>query len=222
MLQLNGVRVPLAHFELDVTASSGARITGLFGASGAGKTSLLDTIAGIRRLRAGSIVLDGRTLDDVGARTHVPPHARGIGYVPQETALFPHLSARANARYGFPRDASADESRFEHVVDVLEIRPLLDRSVRQLSGGEQKRVALARALLASPRLLLLDEPLSGLDRSLHVRITDLLLRVRDDLGVPMIYVTHQPEELAQLAEETIVIERGTVVRQGPTPQVLAR
>jgi molybdate transport system ATP-binding protein len=214
-LRLDGVRVPLAHFDLEVTAELTASVTGVFGASGAGKTSLLDAIAGVRRLAGGTIALDEATLD--APRVHVAPRHRGIGYVPQENALFPHLSVLRNVRFGIKQDDAAHE---EHVVDVLGIAPLLDRGVANLSGGEQKRVALARALLASPRLLLLDEPLAGVDRPLQARIGELLLRIRDELRVPMIYVTHDPDELTRVAAETLVLERGRVVAFGPTVRVL--
>ncbi|HEX8153825.1 MAG TPA: ATP-binding cassette domain-containing protein [Thermoanaerobaculia bacterium] len=202
-LVLERVRVPLAHFELDVSAEIAAPVTGIFGPSGAGKTSLLDVIAGLRKPVAGSITLDGADV------THVPPRHRGIGYVPQENALFPHLSVQRNVTYGA---RSNDVDR--HVLEVLEIAHLLDRGVTNLSGGEQKRVALARALLASPRLLLLDEPLAGVDRPLQARIGELLTRIRDELRIPMIYVTHDAEELARIANATLVMERGRVVSAG--------
>ncbi len=205
ILLLDAVRVPLAHFDLDVTAELRATVTGIFGPSGAGKTSLLESIAGLRRLSAGRIVIDEVVMDDGTSRIHVPARERRIGYVPQENALFPHLSVEQNIRYG-ARDAPID-----HVVEVLEIGHLLERGVRALSGGEQKRVALARALVTSPRLLLLDEPLQGLDRALHERIATFLLRIRDDLRVPMLYVTHDAAELAAIAGETLVIERGRII-----------
>lgn len=205
ILLLDAVRVPLAHFDLDVTAELRATVTGIFGPSGAGKTSLLESIAGLRRPSAGRIVIDDVVMDDGTTRIHVPARARRIGYVPQENALFPHLSVAQNIRYG-ARDAAID-----HVVEVLEIGHLLPRGVRALSGGEQKRVALARALVTSPRLLLLDEPLQGLDRPLHERIATFLLRIRDDLHVPMLYVTHDAAELAAIAGETLVIEEGRII-----------
>jgi len=203
-LVLDGVRLPLAHFVLDVTCTITARVTGIFGPSGAGKTSLLDVIAGLRRNATGHIVIDDEMLDEV------PPHLRRIGYVPQENALFPHMTVLQNIRYG------AGERAIDHVVEVLEIAHLLARGVTSLSGGEQKRVALARALVVEPRLLLLDEPLAGLDRPLQSRILEFLLRIRDDLSVPMLYVTHDAEELGRIAEETVVMEVGRVVDQRAT------
>lgn len=194
-LVIDGLRIPLAHFDLEVTATMSARVTAIFGPSGAGKTSLLDAIAGLRRLQRGRITFDDVVLSDLPAR------ARRIGYVPQETALFPHLSVERNIRYGGRHNE-------QHVVEVLEIGHLLDRGVTALSGGEQKRVALARALLTAPRLLLLDEPLSGLDRPLRDRVMQFLQRVRDDFNVPMLYVTHDEEELAAIADDVVPLERG--------------
>jgi len=189
-LVIDDLVVPLAHFDLQVTATMGARVTAIFGPSGAGKTSLLDAIAGLRALKSGRITFDDVVLSDLPAR------ARRIGYVPQETALFPHLSVARNIRYG-------GRHHEHHVVEVLEIEHLLDRGVTALSGGEQKRVALARALLTAPRLLLLDEPLSGLDWPLRDRVMQFLQRVRDDFNVPMLYVTHDEEELAAIADEVV-------------------
>lgn len=217
-LVIDALRVPLSDFDLEVTAHLTAQVTGIYGASGAGKTSLLDTIAGLRRISDGHLELGGTTFDDMSRRVHLSPRLRSVGYVPQENALFPHLSAGANVRYGMRHH---DEATLEHVIDVLEIRALLGRSVRTLSGGEQKRIALARALVASPRLLLLDEPLSGIDRTLRDRILELLRRIRDEFGIPMLYVTHSPDELQALATETLVLDRGRVSAFGATPDVLA-
>lgn len=197
-LVIENLAVPLAHFDLQVTATMSARVTAIFGPSGAGKTSLLDAIAGLRPMQSGTITFDGVVLSDLPAR------ARRIGYVPQETALFPHLSVARNIRYGGRHNE-------QHVVEVLEIGHLLDRGVTALSGGEQKRVALARALLTQPRLLLLDEPLSGLDRPLRDRVMQFLQRVRDDFNVPMLYVTHDEEELAAIADEVVRLNVGRVL-----------
>ena len=196
-LVIDGLRIPLAHFDLEVSATMSARVTAIFGPSGAGKTSLLDAIAGLRRLQRGRITFDDVVLSDLPAR------ARRIGYVPQETALFPHLSVERNIRYGGRHNE-------QHVVEVLEIGHLLDRSVIALSGGEQKRVALARALLTAPRLLLLDEPLSGLDRPLRDRVMEFLQLVRDDFNVPMLYVTHDEDELAAIADDVVRIDHGRI------------
>lgn len=213
-LLLEDVQLPLAHFDLHVTANAEGSVIGIFGPSGAGKTSLLDTIAGLRIPRQGRIRVADMVLDDRAARIHVPARERHIGYVPQENALFPHMTVLQNVRYG------AGEGPIDRVVEVLEISHLLARGVTTLSGGEQKRVALARALVTSPRLLLLDEPLAGLDRPLHERIAAFLRRVRDELHVPMLYVTHDPSELFAITDETLVLERGRIVAAGKTPEIL--
>jgi molybdate transport system ATP-binding protein len=204
MLALDRVRLSLAHFELDVTFETRARATGIFGPSGSGKTTILELIAGIREPRSGRIIIDDVVVNDIPARK------RAVGYVPQGESLFPHMTVERNIRFGV-RDHQA-ETFIQRVVQVLEIAPLMRRGVGALSGGEAKRVALARALVTSPRLLLLDEPLAGLDRPLHARVIEFLIRVRDEINVPMLYVTHDPAELERVVSETIVIERGSVVR----------
>ncbi len=213
-LVLEDVRLPLAHFDLRVTAQAAGPVIGIFGPSGAGKTSLLDTIAGLRFPRHGRIRVGEVVLDDHALRIHVRARDRRIGYVPQENALFPHMTVLQNVRYG------AGHAPIDRVVEVLEIDHLLGRGVTMLSGGEQKRVALARALVTSPRLLLLDEPLAGLDGLLHDRIAAFLRRVRDELHVPMLYVTHDPSELFAIADETLVLERGRIVAAGKTSEAL--
>ena len=212
---LNDVRVALAHFELRLSADIAAPVTGVFGPSAAGKTSLLEAIAGLRPLIGGRVLIDGVVVDDVSGRIRAPPRRRHIGYVPQANALFPHMTAGGNIRYG------AAGNEIARIVEVLEIGHLLERGVTSLSGGEQKRVALARALVSSPRLLLLDEPLAGLDRPLHVRITALLKRIRDDLRVPMLYVTHDRAEMLEIADVTMILDRGALVASGPTSAVLS-
>ena len=204
MLAFDGVRLPLAHFDLDLTFETKERSAGIFGPSGAGKTTILELIAGIRRPRSGTIAIDGVDVTSLRVRD------RHVGYVPQGDSLFPHLSVERNIRYGL-----RDDSQFAHVVEVLEIAPLLARGVTALSGGEAKRVALARALVTAPQLLLLDEPLAGLDRTLHARVLEYLVRVRDEFRVPLLYVTHDPVELRTIVRETVVIERGRVIRTSP-------
>ena len=195
---LRDIVLPLAHFTLEVSIELSARTTALYGPSGAGKTSLLEVIAGLRRPQSGEIALNGRIV------TNTPPRLRKVGYVPQDDALFPHMTARQNIVYGAREKEDA-------VIDVLELAPVLDRNVRQLSGGERKRVALARALVTHPEVLLLDEPLSGVDVPLRDRVLDYLLRVRDEFPIPTIYVTHQMEEVEAICEEIVVLERGRVI-----------
>ena len=155
-LELKAVHLPLTPFQLEVDAILGARVTGIFGASGAGKTSLLEIVAGLRRPAAGALRFDGEVFSDSAARTFVRPELRGLGYVPQDGALFPHLSVGDNLRYGLRLPPRPDGPAFTQVTAVLELSALANRAVGTLSGGERQRVALGRALLASPRLLLLD------------------------------------------------------------------
>jgi molybdate transport system ATP-binding protein len=200
------VRLPLAHFTLDVRCTSDAKVTALVGPSGSGKTSLIETIAGLRHA-SGRILVGGTDL------TALPPEKRKIGYVPQDAALFPHMSVRQNITYGGTHN-------FETVCTTLGLTAMLDRLPSTLSGGERQRVAIARALATEPRLLLLDEPLASIDQPLREKILMYLRRVRD-LGVPMIYVTHQPFEAIALASWCIVLEHGRVVAQGHPRDVLA-
>ena len=210
-LLLKNIRVPLADFVLESDVEITSRVTALLGPSGAGKTTLLDLIAGLRSAESAFIQFDDRVLTDTVERVFVPPRERRIGYVPQDLALFPHLSVRDNLRYGHDARAVGNpQFTFERVVEVLEVGPLLERSVTQISGGERQRVALARALLASPRLLLLDEPLASLDHPLKARIFPFLRRVRDEFGLPMLYVTHDPDEVRELCENVLRMERGRI------------
>lgn len=222
-LELAGLRLPLAHFDLEVAATIESRVTGIFGASGAGKTSLLELIAGLRRPAAGVVRLDGRLLTDMGQSVFIQPERRAIGYVPQEGALFPHLPVRQNLLYGFHSGRTAPAGlAFEHVAAVLELTPLLERAIRTLSGGEKQRVALGRALLAGPRLLLLDEPLAGLDAPLRERLLPYLARVRDEFAIPMLYVTHSPDEVMALCDEVLVLTAGRLTSRGQPPTLFQR
>jgi molybdate transport system ATP-binding protein len=219
-LVLSGVRLSLSDFDLQVDVEITRDVTALFGPSGAGKTALLDLIAGLRRAASAWIELDGRVLTDTAAGREVPPRDRRIGYVPQDGALFPHLSVRGNLLFGRKRE-SGDGHTFsvEQVVGVLDLEPFLERGIATLSGGEKQRVALARALLSSPRLLLLDEPLAALDGELKGRVLAYLRRVRDELRVPMLYVSHATEEVLALCHEALILERGRIVGRGE-PQAL--
>ncbi len=200
----------------------GGRVTAIFGPSGAGKTSLLDLIVGLRRARSAFIQLDGTVLTDTATGVWVPTRRRGIGYVPQDLALFPHLSVRENVCYGHRGGRPANPLfSLDHVMDALEIQPLIARRVTDLSGGEQQRVALARALLTSPRLLLLDEPLGSLDQKLKAKIIPYLARIRDEFHLPMLYVTHDRVETLALADEIVVLIHGKIVQAGPVQAVFS-
>jgi molybdate transport system ATP-binding protein len=215
-LLLKNISLPLADFTLEVDVEAAKRVTAIFGPSGAGKTSLLDLIAGLRAPHSAHIQLGDVVLTDTSKKLSLPPQHRGVSYVPQDLALFPHLSVSQNLLYG-QKKGGANNSlfSFEHVTDVLEIQTLIARRVTELSGGERQRVALGRALLASPRLLLLDEPLASLDAPLKSKIIPYFARIRDEFQVPMLYVTHDRFEALTLAEEIIVLVNGKVMQTGP-------
>jgi molybdate transport system ATP-binding protein len=207
----------LGEFSLQASFASEGRVTGLFGASGAGKTSLVNMIAGLLRPDHGTIAIDAETLDDTHKRVHVPVHRRRIGYVFQDARLFPHLDVRQNLDYGRRMNRLADDPvQRTRVTDLLDIERLLDRRPGQLSGGERQRVALGRALLAQPRLLLLDEPLGSLDGERRLEILPYLVRLRDEAGIPMVYVSHDAHEMRQLATSVVVLKRGQVADFGGT------
>jgi molybdate transport system ATP-binding protein len=195
-------------FVLELHERLEGGITALFGPSGSGKTTTLDAICGLRRPHQGRIAVGDRVLFDADRALDLPPHARHVGYVPQDTALFPHMNVRRNVLYG---RRAGQKLALEVVVRMLEVGDLLERRVPDLSGGERQRVALARALMSAPDLLLLDEPLAAVDVERRRRILPYLLRVRDDLGVPVIYVSHDRGEVDQLADRVIVLENGRVV-----------
>lgn len=218
------VRAALASFELDVALESGARRLGLFGASGAGKTTLLECLAGWRAPSAGRIEVSGRVLFDAAHRVALPLEARGLGYVPQDGLLFPHLDVRANLAAGLARAVRRlGEPRplFERVIAVLELAPLLERFPASLSGGERQRAALGRALCSGPDALLLDEPLASLDLALRRRILPYLVRVGEEFDLPILHVSHDPTEIAVLCDEVALLERGRVTAQGRPADVFA-
>jgi molybdate transport system ATP-binding protein len=199
------LRVEQGGFVLQVRERFEERATVLFGPSGSGKTTILDAIAGLRTPSAGVIALNGRELFNRARGIDLPPHERHIGYVPQDIALFPHLNVRRNVLYG---------SRRGQTLALETVSSMLDRGVAMLSGGERQRVALARALMSAPEILLLDEPLTAVDLELRRRILPYLERVRDELDVPIIYVTHDSDEAARFADRVVVLERGRVVWTG--------
>jgi molybdate transport system ATP-binding protein len=205
----------LGEFAIEASFANEGRVTGLFGASGAGKTSLINMIAGLLRPDRGVIAIDGETLDDTSTRTHVAAHRRRIGYVFQDARLFPHLDVRGNLDYGRRMNRLAEDGvLWRRVTELLDIGDLLDRRPGKLSGGERQRVALGRALLSQPRLLLLDEPLGSLDEERKEEILPYLVRLRDEAGIPMVYVSHDPSEIRQLASQIAIIRRGRVTAFG--------
>lgn len=220
------LEVDLAHdqgaFRADMSFRAGGRLTCLFGRSGAGKTTLVNAIAGLLRPQRGRIVADGAVLVDTGARLFVPPHRRRIGYVFQEGRLFPHLSVRRNLLFGrwFVRGEGGPD--LAAVAGLLGIGHLLERNPATLSGGEKQRVAIGRALLARPRLLLMDEPLASLDDARKGEILPYIERLRDEGSVPIVYVSHSVAEVARLADTVVVLEGGRVAATGPASEVLAR
>jgi len=197
-------------FTLDIDLRLDRPVTALFGPSGAGKTTVLDAIAGLRTPGSGSITINNRVVFDSRSGINIPTHRRHVGYVAQDVALFPHMNVRRNVLYG-RRDGQ--KLALPTVSRMLEIEGLLNRDVPQLSGGERQRVALARALMSAPELLLLDEPLAAVDVERRRRILPYLERVRDELRVPIVYVTHDRSEASQLADEIVVLQEGRVIER---------
>jgi molybdate transport system ATP-binding protein len=233
------VALQQGDFRLEVCESSRVEVLGLFGPSGSGKTTLLETIAGLRTPSRGEIRVANTTLFDSSRGINLPPRDRHIGYVPQDVLLFPHLDVRSNLLYGArpergspaltlrpaqghpeQRRGVSERQRVEGLAQILEIAPLLTRRVNHLSGGERQRVAIGRALMTKPALMLLDEPLAAVDRARREQILPYLLRIRRELHVPLIYVTHDAHELSQIADRVLVIEEGRPVRGGLPQQVL--
>ena len=205
----------LDDFTLNVDVQCRYEATAIFGPSGAGKTTLLNMIAGLVRPDEGQIVIDDEVLFSSDSGIDLPPEKRRIGYVFQDDLLFPHLSVNENLRFGLARTAP-HERRFEVdlVVELLEIASLLGRRPQHLSGGERQRVALGRALLASPRLLLMDEPLASLDQGLKSRIIPYLRHIRTDLGIPILYVSHSVAEILELTGQVLILDRGRTIAHG--------
>ena len=221
------LRVDIRHrqgdFVLDAAFESAGRLTALFGPSGSGKTTLVNIIAGLIRPRQGRVEAGGRVLVDTGRRVFVPAHRRRVGYVFQDARLFPHLSVRSNLTYGrFFAPRAERTADFDAVVGMLDIGGLLDRRPASLSGGEKQRVAIGRALLASPRLILMDEPLASLDEARKAEIMPYVERLRDEAAVPIVYVSHSVPEVARLATDIAVLRQGRLAAFGPTGAILAR
>lgn len=217
------LRLTRAAFELQATLSLPARgITALFGPSGCGKTTLLRALAGLERAQ-GHARLDGEVWQDDALGLFVPTHARGLGYVIQEAALFPHLDVRGNLDYGLRRTPVA-QRRIElaQIVDLLGIGHLMARRTTTLSGGERQRVAIARALAASPKVLLMDEPLAALDAKRKREVLPYMERMQRDLGLPIVYVSHSIDEVAQIADHLVLLDAGRVRATGPFTEVLSR
>ncbi|HUC68769.1 MAG TPA: molybdenum ABC transporter ATP-binding protein [Stellaceae bacterium] len=210
-------------FALDMAFTAGSDgITALFGRSGAGKTLLVNMLAGLVRPRAGRIALDGTALFDSAAHIDLKPEARRLGYVFQDSRLFPHMSVRGNLVYGRPKRAADRRVDFDHVVTLLGIEPLLERRPKALSGGEKQRVAIGRALLAEPRLLLMDEPLAALDAARKAEILPYIERLRDDLKIPIVYVSHAMEEIVRLADTVVLVSGGRIAAHGPIEEIMGR
>ncbi|GLS17494.1 molybdenum import ATP-binding protein ModC [Labrys miyagiensis] len=216
------ITVRRAGFSLEAAFTADGGITALFGRSGSGKTTVLNAVAGLLRPDRGHIRLNGDTLFDAAGRVFLRPHRRHVGLVFQDAQLFPHLTARQNLTFGrFFNRTAREKLDFDMVVGVLGIAPLLNRRPGALSGGEKQRVAIGRALLASPRLLLMDEPLASLDTARKLEILPLIERVRDEMKIPILYVSHAVEEVARLAARVVVLEDGKVTRIGLPQDVLA-
>ncbi len=210
-------------FQLNAKARlPGMGITALFGASGSGKTSLLRCIAGLERAGMGRLTVNGECWQDSAKGLFIPPHQRALGYVFQEAALFPHLRVRANLEYGWRRTPKAErKGNLNHICDILGIGGLLQRYPQQLSGGERQRIALGRALLNNPRLLLMDEPMAALDRPRKAEIMPYLERLHTEADIPILYVTHDLEELARIADHLALVEKGRILKQGPLAEMFA-
>ncbi|KQZ81407.1 molybdenum ABC transporter ATP-binding protein [Mesorhizobium sp. Root157] len=217
------IRHRLGDFTLDAGFASEGRLTALFGPSGSGKSSLINLIAGLIRPSQGRIEIDGRVLADTGKGVFVPRHKRRIGMVFQDARLFPHMSVKNNLHFGrWFTPAGERYVELDAVVELLGIGALLERRPGKLSGGEKQRVAIGRALLASPRLLLMDEPLASLDEARKAEILPYIERLRDEMRIPIVYVSHSIGEVARLASDIVVLHNGRVAACGPTVEIMQR
>ena len=217
------VEKTVGGFRLAADFASDGHVTALFGRSGAGKTTLVNLIAGLLKPDRGTIRLGDTTLVDTARGIDVPAHKRGVGYVFQEGRLFPHLSVRGNLLYGRKfAPASNDAPALEAIAALLDIGALLNRRPAGLSGGEKQRVAIGRALLANPRMLLMDEPLASLDEGLKAEILPYIERLRDETKMPIVYVSHAVEEVTRLADTLVLLADGKVAASGTVNDVFGR
>ncbi|WP_225028829.1 molybdenum ABC transporter ATP-binding protein, partial [Xinfangfangia pollutisoli] len=219
------LEVALSHrfagFTMELSFAAPPGVTALFGPSGSGKTTVVNAVAGLMRPERGRVVLDGRVLTDSAAGTHVPPHRRRIGYVFQDARLFPHLTVRQNLLYGRFFAPKGEGPTLPRIADLLGLEPLLARRPGALSGGEKSRVALGRAILSRPDLLIMDEPLAALDEARKAEILPYLERLRDLLHLPILYVSHSAAEVARLATTVVLLQAGRVTAAGPAAEVFA-
>ena len=219
-LVIRQLSLHLQQFTLGVDVDIQHARTAIFGPSGAGKTSLLETIAGLRKPESAKISFNGQLFDDSERDHSLPVRLRKLGYVPQYDSLFPHLSVQRNLVYGSnckPHEHTLD---FHHIIDFLEIGHLLDRHVHSLSRGENQRVVIARALLSSPQLLLLDEPLTSLDAKLKNAILRQLQALHREFGIPMLFVTHDPVEAIAICEDVLLLQTGKIINRGDPAKLL--
>ncbi|MDB6179857.1 molybdenum ABC transporter ATP-binding protein [Paracoccus fistulariae] len=209
-------------FDLDLTFTAPAGVTALFGPSGSGKTTIINAIAGLTSPQSGRIEADGQVFFDSARGVNLPPHRRQLGYLFQDARLFPHLTVRQNLLYGswFARKRPA-RAEFGQIVEMLGIGHLLTRRPAGLSGGERQRVAFGRAILSRPRMLLMDEPLAALDEARKAEILPYLERLRDETGLPILYVTHSVSELARMATTVVMLDQGRIAASGPADQIFA-
>ncbi len=223
MTLLFDVKHTLGSFALEAKLTAEGGVTALFGRSGSGKTSVIRMIAGLTKPHQGRIALDGEVLSDSDRRIFTACHRRRFGYVFQEARLFPHLTVEQNLHYGgwFSNQTTATNESTK-VVEMLGIGDVLKRRPEKLSGGEKQRVAIGRALLSSPRLLLMDEPLAALDEARKAEIIPYLERLRDETKIPIIYVSHSVSEVSRLADRVVVMKDGRVDAEGPAAQILSR
>ena|SRR5450830_487746 len=226
---MNGIqarfRLDWPGFTLDVDLDLPARgVTALFGHSGSGKTTLLRCMAGLERASQGRLTVNGEIWQDVGPNGGfwLPTHKRPVGYVFQEASLFPHLTVMGNLRYGLRRISGAQQESLDQAIELLGIGHLLERKPDRLSGGERSRIGIARALALRPRLLLMDEPLAALDLKRKQEILPYLERLHAELDIPVIYVSHAPDEVARLADHLVVMDTGRAIAAGPLTETLAR